>query len=401
MYTDGLFSHLCKKYGVKRVPASKADAFWVSVCDPDDLPLLIKVRRMAGRRPVIMGGFEGYFPAGYLAWADYVVAGEGFEFVEAWADSPQKALSLPCVMSRDLNEVVPSYRLDWNDCPLVRPPQSHRYYFLAGRGCKYKCKFCATSWTCPHQVVPEVALDRIRQQLGGKSKLNLISNDSDSQALGARMTARSVTVRDYIKDPGKYRADMLHFGIEGWTEEQRKFLGKPIPDDHIRALIEITAQRKQNCEFFFIVGFPGMEGADMQRFAENVIPVDARYTPSIHFKLTYFDPIPHSPLGYAPAGRVYADHKKCFTWFNSHNKRVRLFPARSLGCEAWRSALRRCTPEQALRLGPDPKTPNKPGSLDNFRSRLNVLRLLDLLDEQDGSISDKVKTAIKLPKGGG
>jgi len=100
MYTLATLRNLCRIAGIELVERQEeATALWVSVSDPDDLPMLQKARRESNGRPVIMGGFEGYTGVPYLAWADAVVVGEGWEFISTWGKSPDCALNLPCVLT--------------------------------------------------------------------------------------------------------------------------------------------------------------------------------------------------------------------------------------------------------------------------------------------------------------
>lgn len=398
MYTAATLRHLCARHGVQIVGEAVADALWVSVCDPDDLPVLQRARAIARGRPVVMGGFEGYCGVPYLAWADAVVVGEGFEFIEAWGRNPDDALRLPCVLTRARGEAKASYRIDWADVPLVRMPGGKRYYFLSGKGCKGKCKFCLTSWAQPHVICDPQRLSAAHAAIAGGT-MNLVSNDSDAQLLTIRTSSRSVRVRDYLADPERYRATMIHFGIEGWTETARREMGKPITDDDVRLLFDVTANRRQRSELFFIVSYPGFRAEDVERFAEDVLPVDPAGVPSIHAKLTYFDPCPHTPWANEAIGLEFVDMRATFAAFNCRNKRVRVFPSRSQARSAWRTVLHRCTPEQAVALGPCPSDTNNPGSMMRFRSALSCAGLLPLAGAQARNVNDCIQTETVVGRG--
>jgi hypothetical protein len=393
MYTAATLRHLCKRHGVEIVCEADADALWVSVCDPDDLPVLQRAREIAAGRPVVMGGFESYCGVPYLAWADAVVVGEGFEFIEAWGDDPGKAMELPCVLTRDSGGAIPSYRVDWADVPLVKMPGGNRYYYLSGKGCKGKCKFCLTAWAQPHVTCESARLRGAAAATKGGT-INLVSNDSDAQLLDVRASSRSVRVRDYLSAPEKFRATMIHFGIEGWADGARRDMAKPISDDEIRELFRVTGRLKQRMELFFIVGYPGFSADHVESFADNVLPVDPAGCPSAHFKLTYFDPCPHTPWSNEPIGLQFVDMKKSFALLNSRNKRVRVFPSRSQARSAWRTVLHRCAPEQAVALGKCPSDTNNPASMMRFRSWLNCCGLLHLAGRQEGNVNHCIKTRI-------
>ena len=394
MYTAATVRNACRVYGVEMTDEADAGALWVSVCDPDDLPILTRARSVARGRPVIMGGFEGYCGVPYLAWADAVVVGEGFEFIRAWARSTDDALALPCVLTRTSASVRPSYAIDWSAVPLVRMPGGNRYYYLAGKGCKGKCKFCLTSWAMPHVTAEPGRIAAVTRMLHGGS-INLVSNDSDSQACDMRLSSRSVRVADYLKDPTRYRATMIHFGVEGWTEAARAAMCKPISDADVVRLFDVTAKQKQRSELFFIIGYPGFKGDDVDFFADNVLVPGAAGTPSCHIKPTYFDPCPHTPCGNEAVGMEYVDTKALFRKLNCRNKRVRVFPTRSQARSAWRTVLHRCTPEQAVALGKCPADTNNAASMMRFRSWLNCCGLLELTGQQTSNVNDIIKTEIK------
>jgi hypothetical protein len=146
-FTRGLLEFLAEKAGIEIVPEEQAEALWFSCCDPDDIKDLERIRQRARGRPVIMGGVESYNGVPYLAWVDAVVVGEGLEFIRAWGRDPSEALALPCVLTRDRlkagTSIYPSYEVPYREGCLVKmPSKGNLFYYLAGRGCKRKCKFC-------------------------------------------------------------------------------------------------------------------------------------------------------------------------------------------------------------------------------------------------------------------
>ncbi len=383
LYTRACIGVLCGKAGIDVVDEQGADALWVSVCDPDDLPALQHARSVARGRPVIMGGFEGYCGEPYLAWADAVVVGEGKEFIEAWGRSLEEALSLPCVLTANTPVVYPSYAVPWREAPLLKVPGKARYYYLAGRGCAGKCRFCATSWVQPHTSVAVGTLHKVAsavQQFHGT--VTFITNDSSEYATWPGVNAQSVRVRDYLRDPERYKARVLHIGIEGWTEATRREWSKPISDSDIAELIDETGRQRQVIELFFIVGYAGWSMADVEHFAATVLPTSTENNPAIWVKMTYFDACPHTPLAKERIAPAYCDTRTAFGMLNSRNKRVRVFPTRSTARSAWRTAFHRATRDQAVVLGRQPTDTNNPASFDRFAARLTQLGLATLLDEQ-------------------
>ncbi len=397
MYTLATLKHLCRQHNIPVVDERKADALWVSMCDPCDLPALKKARDRAGHRPVIMGGFESYFGNPYLAWADAVVVGEGLEFIQAWSRDANEAMSMPCVLQSPDQVVIPSYRVPYSKVPLLKVPGNERYYYLAGRGCKRKCRFCATSWVQPHTVAPQGALLNTVKYLEsrGKAKLTLITNDSEGLIESSIVNAQSVRIESYLSDPAKYKACMLHFGVEGWTEQTRRLFSKPISNDSLRALLNVTKAQKQKCELFFLVGYAGWTMEDVRRFADEVVDLDTSNSPTIHIKITYIDPCPHTPMAKDAVNPAYCDVRSIFAELNSRNKRIRVWPTRSAARSAWRTAIHRCDPNEAVRLGNEPRDTNSAESFEIFRDNLSGKGLAHLLAEQDNAPCENIKVRCK------
>jgi len=401
LYTLATIRTLCKAAGVREVPEPEAGALWVSLCDPDDISILLQARKLARGRPVIMGGFEAWYGVPYLAWADAIVVGEGQEFIDAWGRcGADAAMSLPCVLTMERykrgDTVIPSYQVPYSSVPLLRLPGKERYYFLAGRGCKGKCSFCATSWTQPHTQCPDKIIKRVVryvEERGGK--LNLISNDSEAVERSPSVNAQSVRVVDYLKSPERYKSSMLHFGIEFWDEHSRSLNGKPIKDSDICDVLRVTKEQKQKCEFFFIVGYPGWSMDSVRDFADSVIVPTVDRSPAIHIKCTYLDPCPHTPLSDTPVSPEWCDIKGVFAELNSRNKRIRVFPTRSAGRSAWRTALHRCTPEEVVLLPPEPKDTNKAESFERFKEQLSTVGMGYLLHGSRKLNELAIRTRIK------
>lgn len=376
LYTAAMLRSMMREAGVAEATPDDAQALWVSVCDPDDLPVLRRAREIARGRPVIMGGFEGYFSASYLAWADAVVVGEGWEFIRAWARDGDGALALDCVATRARPSARPSYSIPWQLAPLVRVPGRERYYYLAGRGCKGRCSFCATAAVQPYANAPQGLVNGAVRfvEARGRGKLTLITNDSSPVRQSPVVNAQSVRVRDYLRAPGRYKATMLRFGIEAWTEEQRRAWHKPIANEEILELLHVTGKHRQSCELFFLVGYPGWSMADVEAFAE-MLPADARNSPAVRVKCTYLDPCPHTELASVTVNPDYCDTREVFRIMNSRNKRVRVYPTRSAARSAWRTVLHRCDAGEALRLGPQPTDTNTAHSFAQFVTRLRAVGL--------------------------
>jgi radical SAM superfamily enzyme YgiQ (UPF0313 family) len=393
MYTAATIRYYSKLAGLIEVQPCDADYIFISICDPDDLPLLVKTRSNYPDAIIIMGGFESYFGNPYLAWADYIVCGEGYDFIIDFGVDPKKALERPEVLSSKKQNVIPNYNSQYECVPLVRLPGGNRYYYLASRGCNKKCKFCATSWIQPYSENLKSRLKQCVKKVETRNgKITLIGNDSKNIIESPILAAQSVTVQEYLKNPIKYKSKMLHFGIEGWTEKDRKAFGKPISDEMIYELINVTEVLKQTIELFFIIGYPSYDEKDVFEFTK-LIPTSKELNPKIYIKMTYFDPCPHTPLGNSKIKDNFIDPKKIFMYFNSINKRIRVFPCRSIARSAWRGVLHRCTKEEAIILGKEPADKNVQESFSKFYEKLVIKNLLNKLSGMDAC--KNIKTTYK------
>ncbi len=380
MYTAATIRHMMRLAGIREVEESAlADSIWCSVCDPDDLPVLQRARQLSAGRPVVMGGFESIFPHPYLAWADYVVMGAGEGFIAEYGRDPRAALTRSNVISRERLSGEPDYSIRWERYPLVRLPGGNRYYYMGSRGCHRRCRFCVTGWSQPYSANSDRAIrTAVRVVEGQRGKLTLIGNDSRNLIQSPTVAAQSVTIVDYLREPERYKADMLHIGVEGWTEADRRWLGKPIPDEHLRELLRVSKRLGQRIELFLIAGYRGWSAESIRGLLE-VLPQDADLKPQVHIKMTYLDPCPHTPLADEPVDPAYCDTRRAFFLLNAHCKRVRVFPTRSAGRSAWRTCLHRAAPQEALLLGRQPADTNRPESFEEFRAALRERGLEELL----------------------
>jgi len=389
MYTIATIRQLCIEYGVTLVEnRADADVLWLSICDVDDVyKALVPAAKEANGRPIICGGFACYNPIPLLAWADAVVTGEGWEFIQTWGEKGMDAaMARPEVMTMERyktnTRVEPSYKVPYAHAPLMRTAGGGQsYYYLGGRGCKGKCAFCATSWAMPYTKAPEALLERVVSHVEAipKGLLSIVSNDADPVRQSKCISSQSIRITDYLDDPLRYKSRSLHAGIECWTEDSRRQMGKPISDDAIREVILRTAQQRQVIELFFIVGYPGWSMDDVRWWCDEVLPIQTEFSPFLSIKCTYLDPQPHTPSQNWPVDPAYWDSKETFRLMAGKNKRVKLLPARAASASAWRTAFNRCTPEEVIQLGKVPTWPNKPEAMERFRARLDKLGLRHLI----------------------
>ena len=154
-YTHIVIEQQIRKYGFQLVPPNEAELFLCSICDTDDLPKLKMARKIAGDKPLVMGGYEAFSGGSYLAYADYLWIGEGFEFFKSLAnDGWDKTRVHESMFSKDKPEAIPSTWIDWQNVPIGQTG-ANLYYVLMARGCHNKCKFCGVAWANKHQIAPD------------------------------------------------------------------------------------------------------------------------------------------------------------------------------------------------------------------------------------------------------
>jgi len=383
LYTAAALRVAMKDAGVIETDIGQADAVWFSMCDVTEHKALIRARKQAGQRPLIMGGFEAWMPTPWLAWADAVVVGEGWEFIEAWGRSADEAMGLPCVATRNQDAApIPSTAIRWDLCPLVCVPGHRKYLYLASRGCHRRCPFCLTGSCQPYQVNDTARLVEVARAVKArKARLTWVTNDSKGLP-PAPVVVHSITATDYLDNPLRHQCGLVRIGLEGWTAECRTMLGKPLSNRGLRTLVDTLEVNRQPAQFFFMADYPGWH-AGMEKELQDAIGPDKGSIPPIFIKVTYFDPMPGTELGGAKVSGQWCDTVAMFHRLGSYNHRIRIWGTRSRARSAWRTMMHRCTTEQARIAPSEPKGANAANSFDEWRGSLprDLRALLAARDE--------------------
>ncbi len=373
-----------------------ADLVCVSFCSPREVDVLKSARVVASKHGlrVLAGGCEAYTGSTYLAWADYLCVGEGYELLKelASASDPMSILDdYGNVLGSADGLVTPDYHIPWGELPSVQTAQ-YAFYYLAGRGCRKKCKFCMTSWTQPHQTIPPALLDQAGNQVTGRTKLVYVTNDD-----GLGDGAGSTTLKNFINSDRDKWPMVTRLGIEGVTEKRRRSFAKPISDEEIAAAIIKAKRIRRQLELFFIVGFPDDPEpvSAFEKIADLIGTETARY-PRVYMKFTWFEPCPHTPLANWDLGQLIEwDYQEAAKTLRARSGRYRVFRAGKIGASIWSAVLRRCDSRQALLW-------------ETQRDRVSCLPARDVCSEAasllgagviDGSVSPpwkRVKCAIRL-----
>ncbi len=350
-FTSKLLKWWLVRHGATLVAADDApDLICVSFCSPREVNLLASARKVAdsSRVPLLAGGCETYTGATYLAWADYLCVGEGYELLRSVANStdPVAVLEGSRQVLRRTNpnaEVAPNYEIPWHELPPVQTT-SAIFYYLHGRGCKNKCRFCMTSWTQPHQIVPVTILTQAEGMMRGKQRLLYVSNEA-----GIGSGAGSMMLRDFLAESRLRWPMVIRLGVEGLTEERRRSFAKPMPDGDIAAAIRKAKEIKRQLELFFIIGWPDDPSPqDAFRNLIGLVGVDGVRFPRVFLKFTWFEPSPHTPMARWDLNQLVEwDYMAAAKELKAHNARFRVFRSGRIGAALWSAAIRRCEPGQA------------------------------------------------------
>ena len=358
-YTYTMLEFLLKRHGIEiAADIPTADIVLASACDVASYRLVKDARKAAGDKPIFMGGCESFTGTSWLAWADYVWVGEGFEFFEvlkggAWAD----LINHRSIISKEKRTAVPSTKINWEEIPLMKGGKN-TYYIMMSRGCKRKCKFCYVSWANLHQLAPPPfqhhVLDSIKQLPKGAS-VHYISNDHTGLLMNERVKCPSVRAVDFLKQWENFKhIKFAHFGIERFSEWGRREWGKPISNADLRQIIDLTAQMGREVELFFIIGLPSTH-EEFEEFAE-IVPAGVSLTPKLKIKTTYFEPAAHTPWErYDLTKLTEFDGSEAIKRLLAKNRRFQKFANRGLPTTMWRVLFHRCNETEVERLGPPPK----------------------------------------------
>jgi hypothetical protein len=355
-YVGGIFKFELTKRGVSYflgpTPPIDFNLLFFTVYDPLDIFKLKQIRKRFPNALIIAGGIEGFTPAYILCYADYVNAGEGWEFLRGFpADKGISGLrdwleEQPYISSRAKTgkPIEPSYFIPWAEVPIVKV-SDRSYYYLCAKGCRNKCAFCFTSWMNPFQINPvhnRKSLYKLHERGGS---VYFVGNDTgEFEPPKRKGAAASISVKRYLQNPSKYTGvNFLHIGIEGFTEARRAWYGKPIKNEEIQALMQVTKNLNQLFEMFLIVQAPD----DISEMVD-ALPIDTQAYPRIFLKFTHIDPEPGTPLeDYNLSLERVFNRDLAYNTFNGKNRRFRSFPILSIQAENTKSMLRRATMEQA------------------------------------------------------
>lgn len=339
-----------KKYGIDVVNKDReADVILVSVADSDAIPM---VRRLLNelskyKKKIIMGGLEALSGEFYLGLGfDGVWIGESDKFFKLLSEggindvmNSEHMLTVEKIENDE--KVYYAEDIDFLIAPVVLLEKNICYY-LVEKGCLGKCAFCITGWSRKRALNDmERVLRVIDYVRKNKWKLHIIANDIGSiDVVSKEFLSGSLKVRNYLRRPWIYKGiKLIRFGVEGLTEEERRFYGKMIYDEELRMVLELTKEYKNECEWFLI--WRGKDAYDKVGSLVSVVEKDIDSKPRVWLKFTVFDPRPHTPLWLYDLMDYVDFNRERVTSMFFENRRIRVFPTRSVAEELIRTVVAR------------------------------------------------------------
>ena len=310
-----------------------ADVRLMYVCDPLDLGPLMAAHKQDGP-PIVVGGPESACARLLSYYADMVCVGEGFAFFDALKSGVDVAADLPCTYTGSRRAVSSTY-VDWSRLPLLKYHRSNRA-IVTGRGCKSRCRFCYASWTTKYQQRP------MPPGFQADKKTHQITNDNtNSVTLRQPAHVRSIRLRDYLElSPAAIAAcKNWRIGIEGFTESTRRMFAKPMYDTDIIDAIVKAQSRKHNLKLFFIAG---LDTSDDIKALLTALPMTLKPRPVVDIKVTWFNPMPHTPLAEYDITRLHTVSKRhMWAWLKGRGAAYKLTMCADSGKAIFRTFVHR------------------------------------------------------------
>ncbi len=195
------------------------------------------------------------------------------------------------------------------------------------RGCKMQCAFCQLSAIKPYIEIPPVVLKRLIMTSPTKN-IALFCPDRGSysgylniEAWCAKYGKRNMGTDIRLASAAKQTiATQIRFGLEGFSERERKYIKKPYKDqkviDDVYHIFKTMRTPKGNpitvITWYMILGLLGQSENDYVEFANMLCGLDERCS-GIGHRLTIFlanndfNPYPHTILG-SDRKDIHTDH---------------------------------------------------------------------------------------------
>jgi len=253
----------------------------------------------ATRPRIVIGGFNTINPVPFMAYADFVVVGDGEGCLSAIIDRDELPPNILTEHSQSVDYGVSklkAFRYETNGISRIE----------IARGCKASCTFCAVSWLKPYR---ELSAKEIRSVLVSTkcARVSLFAPEPTMHSDDIKLTT---ICHNYGKQriDSDVRLDRLHLrsdsvprvGIEGLSEKLRKSVHKPYSSEKIiNAVRQAISDGRKGLFMYLILDLPGENDDDWEEFKELCESI-GRLPGANKFVLkpspSVFLPTPHTPM---------------------------------------------------------------------------------------------------------
>ncbi len=324
-YTSQLLKYLLGKEGINVTSdVDTADYIFISLgWIPAVTKLFTAYKKYHGNKKIVVGGdiakldFVKYY-------ADYVVRGEAYKFISEL--NKKNILDIENVTTEKKEGEI-DYEIDFYKNPIIKTSYKAFSYY-AGRGCNNKCKFCFYSWCNKYTKIPRDLFISILNKIPSYGKLYptyaYLPYLDLSPELFKKLGMIDLRAVQYLKYDSFTNSKFI-LGIEFFSEEMRKFMGKPIPNEGITEIFNKSLRKKQELSLYFIVGLEGEDA--LMEFLDQVPQCYETFSPAINLKMQYINFNKFTPLHNVDIREVKDfNEEKLKNELNKKNRRCRVYP---------------------------------------------------------------------------
>lgn len=338
-----LLKYLLRKYNVGIVMnPDEADFIFVSMNDMAYFSVLRSAyKKFKGIKPIVVGGDVAKLDF-VLIYADYAVRGEAYNFIREFSklDKIEDIENIENVTSKNKKGIV-DYRIDYELNPIIKSTKKV-YYYYGGKGCTAQCKFCFYSHVNKYSKVGKDYIIRAIKTIPNNARLHVTSAffpypDMEDKYL-KKLGMIDLRINQYIKR--HYPSRTFGIGIEFFSEEMRKYMRKPIKNELVKELIDLSFKRNHDIIMYFIVGLE--DESAIYDFVEQVPYYQKSYSPRILLNTQYIDFNQKTPIG-----NVDVRVKKDFNYrilqkeLNLKNRRFRVRRTKYKSYSTYRTLIQR------------------------------------------------------------
>lgn len=321
--TNMLLKHLLRKEKIEVIENPQlADFIFVSLYDVTCFQSLKAAKKY--NKQVVAGGDVAKLDF-ILNYADYVVKGEAYKFIEELGKlkTPGDIIQISNVWTKEKKGNI-DYKIEFNKNPIVKAAPKVLYYY-GGKGCQQRCKFCFYSWANEYSIIEKNKVLSALNSIKPNERLYLTCAyfpypDIDDKFL-KKLGMIDLKNHQYLKR--KYPSRTFRMGIEFFKEETRKLMGKPIANEKITETINRSLEWNHEITMYFIVGLEKQE--DMFEFIEHIPEYQKTYSPRVTLHFQYIDFNQLTPLAdFDVRIKSDFDYMALQRELNKKNRRVRV-----------------------------------------------------------------------------